>query len=465
MFKKTVYIIFIIMILLLSCNQEKSLHPEMIYEWDYVEKELGISKNQILKNYNEQIEVLKKTDKIFLFGNSYKKIKKEYEKGYNVNKIHPLFSSSNAIDYFKFNDGIYFNRDLTHKKTRQIFYRFYKFNNKKYKFEYINKKISVPHNGPGAMGAEYIGSTPQYIDDKYLWYSSFDTKQFHWWGFDNKYIDTFNMNIDNKHFYTSRTFFMLPKYKKNDLLITPNFVGIGFLKTNKWWLDKPLLYKIDMYDSTYSKIDLDFKIKNEHNHIAVLDNGYSEKETMILMGTEPIILFLNDNYKIIKKIDLKRVYKKYGLEHLYEDYQLTQPWGKIFNVSDEYMLIMTPLFHFSDYKRISFEGIDNIKEKTERMQEAGEREEVGSRKDGKKRLAILINKKSKKVENSEIVKLPVFSNYWYFCGPYMNVKYYILKDMKYIVINLSYTKQFRRLESVGDRKWKNYYYVYKRQKE
>ena len=462
MSKKVLLILILCIAIFLSCKRGESFHPEMIYEWSYVEKDLGISKKQILKNYHNQIKNLENTDEIFLLGNNYRKvvIKKNNER--NKYMVYSLIRSPQYFDYFKFNKGIYYNKAYTYKDIQRMYYKFYKFNPKTYKFEYINKKIEVPHDGPGSMGASYMGMTPHYVNDKYFWYSSFDTKQFHWWGFDNKYIDTFNMNVDNKYFYIARTFLMLPKYGKKDLLITPNFVGLGFFKTNKWWLEKPLLYKIDMHDSTYSRIDLDFKIQDEHNYIAAIDNGYSEKETIILMGTEPLILFLNDDYKIIKKIHLKKVYKKYGLEHLYEDYELTQPWGKIFNVSDEHLLIMSPLFHFSDYKKISFDGVDNTKEKIKRMQKASDTEEVGERKNKKKRLAILVNKKEKKVEKSEVVELPNYSYCEYFCGPYLKANYYILKDMKYIIINISYTEQFKRLEKIRDRKWKNYYYVYKR---
>jgi hypothetical protein len=258
---------------------------------------------------------------------------------------------------------------------------------------------------------------------------------------------------------------MLPNYKKNDLLITPNFVIGNHLKANKWWLKKPLLYKIDMYDSSYSKIDLNFKIKNEHNFIAAIDNGYTADETMILMGTEPIILFLNENYNIIKKLDLKNTYKKHKLEHLYEDFELTQPWGKVFNVSDKYVLILSPIFHFSDYNKVSIKGVKNSKEKLKKQKKITDTEEVGNREDAKKRVVILVNKKTKKVEKSEIVDLSVFYYDHYFCGPFIDTNFFVLKDMNYIIINVSLTKQLKRVEDFRDRKWKNYYYVYKRQKE
>ncbi|HMA69773.1 MAG TPA: hypothetical protein VKN74_07855 [Candidatus Mcinerneyibacterium sp.] len=466
MIKKILLILILCIANFLSCKHENKLDPEnFIYSWSSIKSTTDLSKKQIKKNYRKQIKILEGIDRFYFFGTYYNKVKETSfgdKKKRNAQLITPLFSSSRNLSYYKFLHGIYFKREYEYNKIKTRFYKFYLFNSQKYEFEYKNKKILVPHDGPGSMGAEYSGITSNYIDDKYFWYSSFDTKQFQWWGFDNKYIDTFNMNVDNKYFYISRTFLMLPKYKQKDLLITPNFVVGSFLKSNKWWLDKPLLYKIDMYDSTYSRIDLDFKIEDEHNYIAAIDNGYTEKETIILMGTEPVILFLNDDYKIIKEIDLKRVYKKHGLEHLYEDYKLTQPWGKVFNVSDEHLLIMSPLFHFSDYNKISLDGVDNSKVYHKKIAKITDLKEVGDRNDVRKRLAILINKRTKKVEKSKIVELPVFSHYYYFFGPFLDIDYYVLKDMKYIIINLSYTKQLRRLEDFKDRKWENYYYVYKR---
>ena len=458
--------IIIIVLILFSCERKKPLNFEKEYTWNFIEKSTKIDKKQILRNYENQIKILENKDEFRLFGSKYKKVKKKKinSSGFTGDSFSILYDSSRYFDYFKFNKGIYFKKDYEHKDVFQIYYKFYKFNPKTYKIEFIDKKIKVPRNGPGGMGKNYSGKTTHYIDHENFWYCSFDTKQFHWWRFDNKYIDTFNMNVDNKYFYVARTFLMLPKYNKNDLLITPNFVTGNHFKTNRWWLKKPLLYSIDMVDNTYSNIDLDFKIKNEHNYIASIDNGYFKDETVILMGTEPVILFLNKNYKIIKKLDLKKVYKKYDLKNLYENYKLIQPWGKVFNISDKYLIVMTPIFHFSDYNKISIEGIKNSKEFYDKWDKIVNTEEVGNRKDVKKRVAILINKKTKKIEKSELVQLPVFSHDYYFMGPFLNVDYFILKEMKYIIINLKYTKQLKALNNHKERKWNTYYYVYKKTK-
>jgi len=446
------------LVILLSCtsqNPETLTIGELLSDSDY---NIKMAQREI----HEQIENLQRKS-LILFGVNYDRVlfaELKNEQDSRLPKLRffvPVVKENRYLD----SSNNYFIDDYYVEQNRIIdFYRF----NDNYQFETTGRQITLPQKGPFAWPwHQPVHAQMEYEVPGISFYNPYK-RVLHIWNIDGTHYDSYNFNFNDEYFYLSTGISYVFDDHKGLVLGIP-FTDFPYRFSAFKPMEKPIVYRHDINKQSFENITIQASPHNgnEAHPLIFLENPYGGY--LYFYAAAPEILFLSDNLDVSASLNLSNYYDKYGLQYHYENYRYMIPWGDIFNISDRYLVISSPLYHLEDYRLKKGKTLALTMKNTE-----GTRHHFLGRKDrDNKRFVLLIDKKERKVVRSEIFDAGFNYNHQYRTGMFFECEMYFMKDLDTIVYLYKViepnekTAQIRYFSS--DKPYRYFMSVYKREKK
>ncbi|HDS02407.1 MAG TPA: hypothetical protein ENN72_01705 [Firmicutes bacterium] len=276
------------------------------------------------------------------------------------------------------------------------------------------------------------------------------------------HYDSYNFNFNDEYFYLSTGMSYVFNAQKKEILGIP-FTQIPYRFSAFKPMEQPVVYRHDIAKQSYDNITIQASPQNgnEAHPLMFLENPYGGY--LYFYAAAPEILFLSDDLEVVESVDLRDVYDKHNLSYHYDTYQYMIPWGGIYNISDRFIVISSPLHHLEEYTLKKRKNLAL----TIRSTEGTRCRFLGDKEKDHLRLVILIDKKERKVIKSEIFNAGFNYNHQYRTGLFFECEMYFMKDLETIVYFYKYIEPNEKTAQIkyfsSDKPYRYFMSVYKRQ--
>ena len=342
---------------------------------------------------------------------------------------------------------------------------FYRFDEEKMHFVNIPETgIRLPVQGPFAFPYQFLAFPKMEYEVPGMSYYNSHKRVLHVWNMNGNHYDSYNFDFNDEYFYLSTGMSYVFDAQKKEVL------GIPFTQTPYRFsafkpMKQPVVYRHDIAKQSYENITIQASPQNgnEAHPLMFLENPYGGY--LYFYAAAPEILFLSDDLEVVESLDLRKVYGEYGLKHHYDTYRFLVPWGGIYNISDRFIVISSPLYHLEDYTLKKGETLAL----TSKYTQVTRRHFLGDREKDHLRFVILIDKKERKVVKSEIFDAGFNYNHQYRTGLFFDCDMYFMKDLDTIVYLYKYIEPDEKTAQIkyfsSDKPYRYFMSVYKRKKK
>jgi hypothetical protein len=444
--------------LLFACSRQ---NPDHLTIGEFL-KDYGYTTKKAQKEIHAQLDMLNR-ESFTLMGETYRLVHAEElsnKKDSRITKIDfffPIVKENNFLDSSK----NMFVDDYHEKPYRIIeFYQFDVTRNKFFKVEGMS--IQLPNTGPFAWPWHQPAFPKMEYEIPGMSYYNSHKRVLHVWNMNGNHYDSYNFNFNDEYFYLS-TGMSYVFNVKNNLIVGIPFSFIPYRFSAFKPMKQPVVYRHDIAKQSYDNITIQASPQNgnEAHPLMFLKNPYGGY--LYFYAAAPEILFLSDDLDVMESMDLRNVYDKHDLSYHYDTYKYMVPWGDIYNISDRFIVISTPLHHLEDYTLKKGKTLS----KTSKYTESTRRHFLGDKKKDHLRLVILIDKKERKVIKSEIFDAGFNYNHQYRTGLFFECEMYFMKDLETIVYFYKYIEPNEKTAQIkyfsSDKPYRYFMSVYKRQ--
>ena len=342
---------------------------------------------------------------------------------------------------------------------------FYRFNGKNNQFFNLPETgVCLPVKGPFAFPYQFLAFPKMEYEIPGMSYYNSHKRVLHVWNMNGNHYDSYNFDFNDEYFYLSTGMSYVFDAQKKEVL------GIPFTQTPYRFsafkpMKQPVVYRHDIAKQSYENITIQASPQNgnEAHPLMFLENPYGGY--LYFYAAAPEILFLSDDLEVVESLDLRKVYDEYGLKHHYDTYRFLVPWGGIYNISDRFIVISSPLYHLEDYTLKKGETLAL----TSKYTQVTRRHFLGDREKDHLRFVILIDKKERKVVKSEIFDAGFNYNHQYRTGLFFDCDMYFMKDLDTIVYLYKYIEPDEKTAQIkyfsSDKPYRYFMSVYKRKKK
>jgi len=417
-------------ILLFSCSRHESFDVTI---GELLEKS-GISYAEARKEIQTQLTAINCESLTFL-GNEYEKVFAKEIEGKDATRVHlmrPGISLGLSGGQFYDTTQNLFCDEYNEGNTKIIGLN--KFNAENSQFMLItNEQIRIPERGPFSVPI-YKYHSPM-INKELPGISFYDSNKrvLHLWDQSGTHYDLYNFNFDNEYFYLSTGMWYSIDLKKNIVWGVPA-QHIPFRYSAFHPMEYPTIYRYDIQDNKYKEIMVPYRPVSGYDAHASLFLKNPWGGFIYIFAASPEILFLNDNIDVIQSLDLRSVFDSNHMANSYKGYKYMIHWGDIYDISERFLILLLPVYHEEEYTLKKGSDLAH----TMRLTIESRKKYLGCEEDDHQRLAMLIDKKERKVIQSEIFDAGFNFNHKNRTGEFFNCEMLILKDGDHILYRYCY---------------------------
>jgi len=446
--------------LLFACSRQ---NPDHLTIGEFL-KDYGYTIKKAQKEIHAQLDRLNR-ESFILLGERYGLVyaveltDEEDSRIKQIDFFSPIVKENNYFDSSKNK----FIDDYGEKPYRII--EFYQFDNQGNQFFKIKGKlIQLPNTGPFAsFWHQPVFAKMEYEIPGMSFYNP-HKRVLHVWNMNGNHYDSYNFDFNDEYFYLSTGMSYVFDAQKKEVL------GIPFTQTPYRFsafkpMKQPVVYRHDIAKQSYENITIQASPQNgnEAHPLMFLENPYGGY--LYFYAAAPEILFLSDDLEVVESLDLRTVFDKHDLAYHYDTYKYMIPWGNIYNISDRFIVISSPLRHLEEYTLKKRKNLAM----TIRSTEETRCRFLGDKEKDHLRFVVLVDKKERKVVKSEIFNAGFNYNHQYRTGLFFACDMYFMKDLETIVYLYKYIEPNEETARIkyfsSDKPYRYFMSVYKRKKK